>query len=254
MCGGLASLIRLRTSSRGSVTSPASGCSFDADDKSAAGRPRIMTRRRSTLGVVAGVAFILAGSLAVPAPLTTRRGLTPTRGRTSASTGVSTARGGSGETTVGPWTAQLAVSRQGAILHIDTAAPPQGALRADAALIPDPVPARVTLTGAPLPSGGAVLARRLANPIPEGRSAALAFWDEHLDVWVPVQSSVSADRRTVSAHVSHFSFWDVVYYDIGKVFTNSHRRPILRSWHPGMGRLDDVPRRHQRTAAVVCRP
>ena len=48
--------------------------------------------------------------------------------------------------------------------------------------------------------------------VPVGHDAALAYWDDTQAAWIPVPSTVSPDRRTVAAHVTHFSRWDVVYW------------------------------------------
>lgn len=59
-----------------------------------------------------------------------------------------------------------------------------------------------------LPAEGAILTKSYAAPIPEEAAATFAFWDEEYEVWTAVPSDLSADRRTLTATVQHFSLWN----------------------------------------------
>lgn len=69
------------------------------------------------------------------------------------------------------------------------------------------VPVQLSTKGS-LPKSGAVLTRTYAAPLPKGATATFAYWNADLGAWLPVASTMSQDRRTVSATVHHFSFWD----------------------------------------------
>ena len=58
------------------------------------------------------------------------------------------------------------------------------------------------------PAAGATLTRAYAEPLPDGVAATFAYWDEEFETWRAVPSSMSADRRTLSAVVDHFSIWN----------------------------------------------
>jgi hypothetical protein len=76
-------------------------------------------------------------------------------------------------------------------------------------------PVQVGLSGGALPPGGATLARTLPAPLAPGLRATLASFDPAHQAWVPVATTLSADRRALSAHVSHFSIWDDISYGAG---------------------------------------
>lgn len=61
---------------------------------------------------------------------------------------------------------------------------------------------------------------------------SLAFWDTTARAWIPVQTTLSEDRRTATAHVTHFSVWDDVYYWFGKTLTKRAGPPTCAAIHP----------------------
>lgn len=62
-------------------------------------------------------------------------------------------------------------------------------------------------TDEPLPAEGVVLTKHFAEPIPREAVASFAYFNEELQTWIAVPTEVSADRRTLSATVHHFSLW-----------------------------------------------
>ena len=52
------------------------------------------------------------------------------------------------------------------------------------------------------------LTRTYAAPVPDGVAATWAFYNEGLGTWQAVPSTLSKDRRTVTAVVDHLSWWD----------------------------------------------
>jgi len=68
------------------------------------------------------------------------------------------------------------------------------------------LPADITSPAA-LPAEGVTITRTYAQPLAEGMVATLAFFDPDPGVWFAAQSSLSADRRSVSAVVHHLSLW-----------------------------------------------
>jgi hypothetical protein len=67
----------------------------------------------------------------------------------------------------------------------------------------------------PLPSGGAVLTRRYDSPLPDGAQTAFAYFDTDLGGWRSVPSTPSPDRKTLTATVHHFSWWDDFWTGVG---------------------------------------
>lgn len=67
-------------------------------------------------------------------------------------------------------------------------------------------PADITSPSA-LPAEGVTITRTYAQPLPEGTAATLAFFDPDPGVWFAAQSTLSPDRRSVSAVVHHLSLW-----------------------------------------------
>lgn len=66
-------------------------------------------------------------------------------------------------------------------------------------------------TKEPLPAGGVTISRTYPAPLGADMAATLAFFDAGAGAWKAVPSTLSADRRTVSATVTHLSTWtDVV--------------------------------------------
>jgi hypothetical protein len=84
-----------------------------------------------------------------------------------------------------------------------------------AVLASDPVD--VALTGATL-DAGATVSRTLTEPIANGASAALAYYDNTYAAWRTVPSTLSADRRTVTAAVTHFTRFDIVTWVMDSVY------------------------------------
>lgn len=100
-------------------------------------------------------------------------------------------------------------------------------------------PVEVT-TSSQMPPEGLTITRRYVHPLPEDSAATLAYFDTTYGTWVAVESTVSADRLSVSAVVHHLSLWtdivsfgqsaatavqqslssaaDWAYYAVGKVF------------------------------------
>ncbi|WP_411373302.1 hypothetical protein ACLH0K_08985 [Arthrobacter sp. MPF02] len=62
----------------------------------------------------------------------------------------------------------------------------------------------------PFPDTGADIVFDLDEPIPETETAVVAHWNEDLDEWDPVATSLSEDRKQLSAHVEHFSMYGVL--------------------------------------------
>ncbi len=59
-----------------------------------------------------------------------------------------------------------------------------------------------------LPEGGATLTRTYAAPLPDDAVATFAYWDAEFGTWRAVPSTLSEDRRTVTAVVDHLSWWN----------------------------------------------
>ncbi|WP_424708152.1 hypothetical protein [Microbacterium sp. SLBN-111] len=60
----------------------------------------------------------------------------------------------------------------------------------------------------PLPDSGVTLTRTYAAPLPEDAVATFAYWDAEYGTWRAVTSTLSPDRRTVTAVVHHLSWWN----------------------------------------------
>jgi hypothetical protein len=73
-------------------------------------------------------------------------------------------------------------------------------------------PVEVSLRGGKLPKRGAMLRRTLPKPLAKDATAVLAYWDEKHKGWRAVPTTVSRDRRRLSARVTHFSKWDDITY------------------------------------------
>lgn len=72
------------------------------------------------------------------------------------------------------------------------------------------VPTDISVEGE-LPEGGVRITRSYDNPLPADASATLAYFDEALESWVAVPSTIAEDRRSVTATVHHLSWWtDIV--------------------------------------------
>lgn len=68
-------------------------------------------------------------------------------------------------------------------------------------------PMSIELAG-DFPAEGATLARSYAQPLPADVAVTFAYWDEEYDTWFPVPTTISEDRITATATVSHFSLWN----------------------------------------------
>jgi hypothetical protein len=68
-------------------------------------------------------------------------------------------------------------------------------------------PVEITLDG-DIPESGATLTRTYAAPLPEDSVGSFAFWDAEFQTWTAVPTTLSDDRRTVTAVVHHFSLWN----------------------------------------------
>ncbi|WP_458782298.1 hypothetical protein [Arthrobacter sp. D3-16] len=60
------------------------------------------------------------------------------------------------------------------------------------------------------PDTGADLVFDLDAPVPDTETAVIAHWNDELDEWDPVETSLSEDRTQLSAHVRHFSKYGVL--------------------------------------------
>ena len=71
-------------------------------------------------------------------------------------------------------------------------------------------PVEISLAGGVSPEG-VLLSRTYPSPLPKGADAAFMFYDEDLSAWRAVPSTLSKDRRSVTATVHHLSLWtDIV--------------------------------------------
>jgi hypothetical protein len=86
-------------------------------------------------------------------------------------------------------------------------------------------PARFSLVDAQLGADGATVTRQLGAPVPGDQQASLAYFDETARTWVAVPTMVSGDRRQLTAHTTHFSIWDDIYYGIGAGITKRADAP-----------------------------
>lgn len=94
-------------------------------------------------------------------------------------------------------------------------------------------PLQISLTGGALPAARATLTVVRTSPVPAGQSAALAYYDEGAGAWHSVPSTLSPDRLSIAATVHHFSIWDDVYYDVGKLATQRTDPPTCTGKVPG---------------------
>ncbi len=68
-------------------------------------------------------------------------------------------------------------------------------------------PMSVELAGE-IPNTGVTLTRTYATPLPEAAAATFAFWNAEVESWQAVPSTLSDDRRTLTAVVHHLSWWN----------------------------------------------
>ncbi|WP_160292492.1 hypothetical protein [Arthrobacter sp. SPG23] len=70
------------------------------------------------------------------------------------------------------------------------------------------------------PESGADVTFRLDAPLAEDRVGTVVYWNPADQAWEPIESSLSADRLTLTSHVKHFSDYNWIeslYNGIGKV-------------------------------------
>ena len=130
--------------------------------------------------------------------------------------------------TTASWQVRMAATTSAGTGATLTIAPPGATAPAaapPAGLRPGSDPARFELVGARLGTDGAVVTRKLSAPVPVDQQASLAYFDEKDRTWVSVPTVVSADRRQLTAHTTHFSSWDDIYYDIGTLITKRADAP-----------------------------
>lgn len=68
------------------------------------------------------------------------------------------------------------------------------------------VPVDISLDGG-IPSTDVEISRRYDEPLPEGVTSTLAYYDDDLGAWHAVASELSSDRTEVRATVTHLSLW-----------------------------------------------
>lgn len=81
-----------------------------------------------------------------------------------------------------------------------------------------------TVEGGQFPAGGAEVSFSLSEPLPAEAMPSIAHWNEEAEMWEPVETSLSEDRRTATASVTHFSkygFFDYLFNAIGQVTGNA---------------------------------
>jgi len=130
--------------------------------------------------------------------------------------------------TTASWQVRMAATTSAGTGATLTIAPPGAtapAVAPPAGLRPGSDPARFKLVGAQLGTDGAMVTRKLSAPVPVDQQASLAYFDETARTWVSVPTVVSADRRQLTAHTTHFSIWDDIYYDIGTLITKRADAP-----------------------------
>ena len=76
-------------------------------------------------------------------------------------------------------------------------------------------PVSITTTG-DVPESGVTLELALDSPLQEGVIATFAYFDEETGMWVPELTTLSQDRRTLSATVDHLSDWNTFFTGIGE--------------------------------------
>jgi hypothetical protein len=139
----------------------------------------------------------------------------PPSPRSAAQTVTLTASGGTANS--GPWMVAVPTATAGAALTVipdpTLTTPPPTAVTLGAH------PLQISLSGSALPASGATLTMTRTSPVPDGQTAALGFYDQGNGAWRSVPSTLSPDRLSITATVHHFSTWDDLYYDVGKLAT-----------------------------------
>lgn len=67
--------------------------------------------------------------------------------------------------------------------------------------------ASLSMAEGSFPATGAVVTFSVPEPLPAEQTGMIAHWDDEDAVWEPVPTELSADRKTLSARVEHFSVW-----------------------------------------------
>lgn len=78
--------------------------------------------------------------------------------------------------------------------------------------------------GGKFPTSGAEISFTLDEPLTAEAIPVIAHWNEESETWDPVETTLSEDRRTATASVSHFSeygFFDYLFNAIGQVTGNA---------------------------------
>lgn len=99
-------------------------------------------------------------------------------------------------------------------------------------------PVHLSISGAELGPSGAVIHRVLDHALPKGSRATLAYFDAAHSAWRAVPSTLSADRRTLTARVHHFSVWDDIEYAGGWLLDTRAGAPKCTGRPPDW--VDDV--------------
>lgn len=85
-------------------------------------------------------------------------------------------------------------------------------------------------------TAGATLTKRYETPIPDHSDVAFAYFDDDIGGWRVVPSTLSPDRLTLTAQVSHFSWWTDLASDltfqVGKLFDTRVAAPNCQGQVP----------------------
>ena len=162
--------------------------------------------RRPVAAVAAAAALSLLAACSDPSPDQPPAGSSSTMA--APATAAPTSATGSGSAQLGRMRAELNGSTADVTVRVAELTPDQKKeLRLGGPLgIAAGAPTDVTVDG-PLPAKGVTLTRRYDKPLPPHAAATFAFYDEDLGAWRAVPSTLSADRRTLSATVHHLSSW-----------------------------------------------
>lgn len=107
---------------------------------------------------------------------------------------------------------QLSVSADGTPIAIEEAPHTAELATAMANLVPTSYlalrPLDITAES-DVPATGVTLSWTIEGQLPPEASITFAYFDEDISMWVPELTTISADRRTVTAVVSHLSLWTI---------------------------------------------
>lgn len=85
-------------------------------------------------------------------------------------------------------------------------------------------------------AAGATLTRRYDTPLSADSTAAFAYFDDEIGGWQVVPSVLSQDRLTLTAQVTHFSFWtdlaSDVTFQVGRLFDTRVAAPTCQGEVP----------------------